>query len=67
MEYTRNRRMLRDSLALLLAVRCRSEEACKQLLARFYSTMDEQECKTLVLRTVYLLGPKERDWLRGLA
>ena len=59
--------MLRDALALMLAVRCGSEEACRQLLARFYQQMTEQQAKTLMIRTLYLLTPQERDWLRDLA
>lgn len=59
--------MLRYSLALLLAVRCRSEEATLQLLARFYHELSEKQAKTLLIRTVNLLEPKERDWMRTLA
>ena len=58
--------MLRDALALMLAVRCGSEEAARQLLARFYQQMTEQQAKTLMIRTIYLLTPSERDWLRDL-
>ena len=58
--------MLRDALALMLAVRCQQEEACRQLLARFYQQMTEQQAKTLMIRTIYLLTPSERDWLRDL-
>lgn len=61
-----SKRMLRDALALMLAVRCQQEEACKQLLARFYQQMTEQQAKTLMIRTIYLLTPSERDWLRDL-
>jgi N-acetylglutamate synthase-like GNAT family acetyltransferase len=58
--------MLRDALALMLAVRCGQEEAARQLLARFYQQMTEQQAKTLMIRTIYLLTPSERDWLRDL-
>ena len=61
-----SKRMLRDALALMLAVRCQQEEACRQLLARFYQQMTEQQAKTLMIRTIYLLTPSERDWLRDL-
>ena len=61
-----SKRMLRDALALMLAVRCGSEEATRQLLARFYQQMTEQQAKTLMIRTIYLLTPKERDWLKDL-
>lgn len=59
--------MLRNSLALMLAVRCRQKEAARQLLALFYQTMTEQQAKSLMLKTIYLLTPKERDWLKDLA
>ena len=59
--------MLRYSLALLLAVRCRSKEATLQLLARFYHELSEKQVKTLLIRTINLLEPKERDWMRTLA
>ena len=59
--------MLRYSLALLLAVRCRSKEATLQLLARFYHELSEKQAKTLLIRTINLLEPKERDWMRTLA
>jgi len=59
--------MLRDALALMLAVRCGQEEAVRQLLARFYQTMEEHKAKTLMIRTIYLLSAKERDWLKELA
>ncbi len=59
--------MLRDSLALLLAVRCQQKEAARQLLAEIYQKLDENRAKSLMVKTIYLLSPKERDWLRGLA
>ena len=59
--------MVHYSLALLLAVRCRSEEGTKQLLARFYHEMTEAKARTFMNKTIYLLTPKERDWLKGLA
>ena len=58
--------MLRDALALMLAVRCEQPDAVKQLLARFYQKMSENQAKTLMIRTIYLLTPSERDWLRDL-
>ena len=61
-----NRQMVINSLALLLAVRCQSEDAVKQLLARFYHQMSEKQAKTFMNRTIMLLEPKERDWLRDL-
>lgn len=67
MESLESKTMLRDALALMLAVRCGQKEAVRQLLARFYQTMDEQKAKTLMIRTIYLLSVKERDWLKELA
>jgi hypothetical protein len=64
---TEDRTMLRNSLALLLAVRCKSDQACLQLLAGMYNEMEEQQVKQVMLRLIYLLTPSERDWLRGLA
>lgn len=55
-----------NSLALLLAVRCKSTEATKQLLGRFYHQFNEKQAKTFMNRTIMLLDPKERDWLRNL-
>ena len=55
-----------NSLALLLAVRCKSTEATQQLLARFYHQFNEKQAKTFMNRTIMLLDPKERDWLRNL-
>lgn len=59
--------VLRVSLALMLAIRCRSKEACLQLMARMYSNMDENQVKTLMFRLIYMLTPADRDWLKGLA
>lgn len=59
--------MLRYSLALLLAVRCQHKEAVLQLLARFYHELSETQAKTLLNRTIYLLEPPERDWMKNLA
>lgn len=61
-----SRIVLKVSLALLLAVRCRQEDACKQLLARIYHAMEEQQAKQTMNRLIYLLEPQERDWLKGL-
>ncbi len=61
-----NRQMVTNSVALLLAVRCQSEEAVKQLLARFYHQMSEKEAKVFMNRTIMLLEPRERDWMRDL-
>ena len=54
------------SLALLLAVRCKSEDATRQLLGRFYHEMEASQARTFMNRTIMLLEPRERDWLRAL-
>ena len=61
-----SKQMVINSLALLLAVRCQSEEAVRQLLGRFYHQMSEKQAKSFMNRAIMLLEPKERDWLRGL-
>lgn len=66
MEEIDSRTMVTYSMALLLAVRCRSEEGAKQLLHRFYHEMTEREAKTFMNKTIMLLEPKERDWLKSL-
>ena len=66
MKENTRQQMVVNSLALLLAVRCQSEDATKQLLARFYHQMSAQQAKTLMNRTIMLLEPKERDWLCSL-
>lgn len=66
MDTISSRSMVKYSIALLLAVRCRSEEGAKQLLARYYHEMSEQQAKVFMNRTIMLLEPKERDWLRAL-
>lgn len=58
--------MLRYSLAIMLAVRCGSEDGVKQLLARIYNAMDEQQVKSIMMRLIYLLSARERDWLKEL-
>jgi len=62
-----DRQMVVNSLALLLAVRCQSKDATRQLLARFYHKMSEKQARTFMHRTIMILEPKERDWLRNLA
>ena len=61
-----SQQMVINSLALLLAVRCQSEEAVKQLLGRFYHEMTAKQAKTFMNRTIMLLEPRERDWLKSL-
>lgn len=60
------KQMVTKSLALLLAVRCQSADGAKQLLARYYHEMTAKQAKTLLNRTIMLLEPRERDWLRDL-
>jgi len=59
--------VLKYSLALLLAVRCRQKEAALQLLARIYHKLEEDQAKSMMNRLIYLLEPTERDWMKGLA
>jgi len=61
-----NRQMVINSLALLLAVRCQSEDAVRQLLSRLYHQLSEKQAKTFMNRTIMLLEPRERDWLKNL-
>jgi len=58
--------MVNYSLALLLAVRCRSEDGVKQLLARFYHEMTAKQASTFMNRSIMLLEPRERDWLKSM-
>jgi hypothetical protein len=66
MKDLQKRHMVLNSLALLLAVRCQSEDGVKQLLARFYHEMSEKQAKTFMNRTIMLLEPRERDWMKNL-
>jgi len=61
-----SRQVVTNALALLLAVRCQSKDAAKQLLGRFYHQMTGKQAKVFMNRTIMLLEPKERDWLRDL-
>jgi len=58
--------LVKYSIALLLAVRCRSEVGVRQLLGRFYHEMSAKQAKTFMNRSIMLLEPKERDWLKTL-
>ena len=66
MDNTANKQMVTNALALLLAVRCQSVDAVKQLLGRFYHQMSGKDAKVFMNRTIMLLEPRERDWLRNL-
>lgn len=59
--------MIKNALALVLAVRCQNKDATLQLLALFYQTMPAAESRRMVTKTLYLLNARERDWLRDLA
>jgi len=61
-----SKEMVLNALALLLAVRCRQKEAVKQLLGRFYHQMSEKQSKSFMHKTIMLMEPKERDWLRAM-
>lgn len=67
MEHTDSKIMLQNGLALLLAVRCQQKEAVLQLLNRIYHQMTEKQSKTLLNRVIYLMTPRERDWMKNLA
>jgi hypothetical protein len=71
MKYNRppcdSKTVLKYSLALLLAVRCRQKEAALQLLAKIYHKMEEDQARSMMNRLIYLLEPTERDWMKGLA
>ena len=58
--------VLKYSLALLLAVRCRQKDAVLQLLAKMYHSMEEDQAKSVMNRLIYLLEPTERDWMKSL-
>lgn len=66
MQKQSSRDMLKDALALLLAVRCGQKDAVKQLLHSFYHRLDEQQSKLLMNRAIYLMTPKERDWMKSM-
>ena len=59
--------VLKLSLALLLAVRCKQEDACLQILRLMYHSMDGEQCQKTMNRLIYLMEPTERDWLSRLA
>ncbi|WGL30492.1 hypothetical protein SCRES1_gp65 [Synechococcus phage S-CRES1] len=58
--------VLKYSLALLLAVRCRQKDATLQLLATIYHQMDDKQSRCTMNRLIYLLEPIERDWMKSL-
>ena len=58
--------MNRLCLALLIAVRCGNQEAVSQILRRLYHDFEEAAVKPVLNRTIYLMTPKERDWMKAL-
>lgn len=58
--------MTRLCLALLIAVRCQNQEAVSQLLRRLYHSFEEAQVRPSLNRTIYLMTPKERDWMKNL-
>lgn len=58
--------VLELSLALLLAVRCKQEDAARQILSRIYHLTSEDQARRVMNRLIYLIEPQERDWLRDL-
>lgn len=53
-------------LALLIATRCQNKDAVLQLLNRIYHEHEESIAKPVLNRTIYLMTPKERDWMKTL-
>ena len=66
MKELNSRTVVKYAIALLLAVRCRSEDGTKQLLAKYYHEMSEKQARIFMNRTIMLLEPRERDWLKLL-
>jgi hypothetical protein len=58
--------MLLNGIALVLAIKAKSEFGTRQLLREYETDYYDGYGKALVLRVLPLLGPQERDWLRGL-
>lgn len=58
--------VLELSLALLLSIRCKQEDAARQILGRIYHLTSEDQSRKFLNRLIYLIEPKERDWLRDL-
>lgn len=58
--------MLLNSVALVLAIKDRSELGTRQLLREFESCGTESYGKSLLLKTLPLLTPQDRDWIRNL-
>lgn len=58
--------MLKQVIAIVLAVRCKSEIATRQLLAKLNNDYIDPYPKILMLKAINLLTPMERDWLRSL-
>jgi len=57
--------MLLDCVSLVLAIRCKSEMATRQLLARLANETTDQYAKTIVMKSLPFLSPQERDWLKS--
>jgi hypothetical protein len=58
--------VLLNGIALVLAIKAQSEFGTRQLLREYETDYYDGYGKALVLRILPLLGPQERDWLRGL-
>jgi hypothetical protein len=58
--------MLLEAISIILAVRCKSEIATRQLLSALASERHDHYSKSLMLKILPLLTPSERDWLRSL-
>ena len=58
--------MNRLCLALLVAVRCHNQQAVLQILRRLYHEFEENQVKPVLNRTIYLMTPRERDWMKDM-
>jgi len=58
--------MLLEAISIILAIRCKSEIAVRQLLKALATERHDQYAKSLMLKILPLLSPLERDWLRSL-
>ena len=67
MKEERSAIMLQNGLAIFFAVRWQQKDAVLQILHRVNHDMPEKDSKTLLNRVIYLMTPKERDWMKNLA
>jgi hypothetical protein len=58
--------MFLDGMALLVAIKSRSELGTRQLLRQFETEHPSGYGKALLLKTLPLVSPKDRDWLKSI-